>query len=59
MTCSACTTPTMRPCGVDDGKGVEVVFVEHFGQLVLVQVGRAGEDAGLGQHAQVRSRAAP
>ena len=42
--------------GVDDRQGVEVVLVEHLGKLVLVKVGRTGEDARLGEDGETGSR---
>src|ERR1700722_13625589 len=38
---------------VNDGKRVQVVFVEHFSQIILFQIRRAGDYAGLGQHVEM------
>src|SRR4051812_37321543 len=42
------------PEGIDDGQRVEVVLVEHLGELVLVEVGGAGESARLGKDGEAR-----
>ena len=34
---------------IDDGQCVEIVFIEHLGELVLMHARGAGEEAGLGE----------
>ena len=34
---------------INNGQAVQIVLVEHLGQVVLLQVGGAGEHAGLGE----------
>ena len=42
------------PLLIDDRERMQVVFVEHFSKLVLVEVGRTEEDAGLGEDVEPR-----